>query len=134
MLNTKSEIAVRLYDNKTYGTTYGKGLYRKAIYNGTIDAKVEGAKYLIDLYSYEDWKNMAKTDEQMEILANIVPESDTLYSWLKHYDPRTKEKSNAHGVFYINIQTMEVAVLILDEAHDLVDTWNLSANRCKIAS
>lgn len=43
MLNqTQSEIAVRLYDNNAYGTTYGKGLYRKAIYNGTIDAKAEG--------------------------------------------------------------------------------------------
>lgn len=35
----QTEIAVRLYDNNTYGTTYGKGMYRKAIYNGTIDAK-----------------------------------------------------------------------------------------------
>jgi hypothetical protein len=38
MLNnqtTQAPVAIRLYENKAYGTTYGKGLYRKAIYNGT---------------------------------------------------------------------------------------------------
>jgi len=64
----KIEIAARLYDNNTYGTTYGKGMYRKAIYNGTIDAKHLNIKYIVDLYSYDDWANMAKTNEQMEIL------------------------------------------------------------------
>ena len=43
MLNNQIEIAVRLYDNNTYGSTYGRGLYRKAIYNGTIDAKHSSA-------------------------------------------------------------------------------------------
>ncbi len=36
------EIAVRLFDNNTYGTTYGKGLYRRAVFNGTIDAMSAG--------------------------------------------------------------------------------------------
>ena len=63
MLNNQIEIAVRLYDNNTYGSTYGRGLYRKAIYNGTIDAKHSSAKYLVDFYTYEDWANQAKTDQ-----------------------------------------------------------------------
>jgi hypothetical protein len=33
------EIAVRLYENNAYGTTFGKGMYRRALFNGTIDAK-----------------------------------------------------------------------------------------------
>ena len=40
MLNSnQTEIAVRLYENQTYGTTYGKGLFRKALFNGSIDKK-----------------------------------------------------------------------------------------------
>lgn len=85
-------IAVRLYDNKTYGTTYGKGKYRRAIYNGTIEAKAAQATYLVDFYNFEDWANSAKTDAQMELLANVEPDSDTLYSWIKHYDRSSQEK------------------------------------------
>ncbi len=72
MLNNENTtpIAVRLFDNEKFGTTHGKGLYRKAIYNGTIETSGQN-KYLVDLYSYEEWANMAKTDEQMEILANV---------------------------------------------------------------
>ncbi len=69
MLNTGNtnqvEIAVRLYDNPVYGTTHGKGLYRRAIFNGSIDVKDPHVKYVIDLYSYDDWANQATTDGQM---------------------------------------------------------------------
>ena len=88
MLNQSSiqmPIAVRLYDNQTYGTTYGKGLYRKAIFNGTIDNQDRSITYLVDFYNYQDWVNQAKNDQQMHIVANIKPTADTLYSWVKHY-------------------------------------------------
>ena len=134
MLNTKSEIAVRLYDNNTYGTTYGKGLYRKAIYNGTIDAKAEGAKYLVDLFSYDEWANMAKTDEQMEILANIEAQSDSLYSWVKHYDPITKDKIAVPGMCRLDTESLELTILICDESRGLTDTWELKAKPCKQGS
>ena len=134
MLNTKSEIAVRLYDNNTYGTTYGKGLYRKAIYNGTIDVKDEGAKYLIDLFTYDEWVNMAKTDEQMEILANIEAKSDSLYSWVKHYDPITKDKVVVPGMCQLDTESLELTILICDESHGLADTWELKAKPCKQGS
>ena len=38
-------IAVRLYESKVYGTTYGRGLYRHAFYNGTVDLKQSAVKY-----------------------------------------------------------------------------------------
>jgi len=132
MLNqTQSEIAVRLYDNNAYGTTYGKGQYRKAIYNGTIDAKAEGTKYLVDLYSYDEWANMAKTDEQMEILANVEAQSDALYSWVKHYDPHTKDKTPVPGMCQLDPESLKMTVLICDSAHGVEDTWRLSAKPCK---
>ena len=34
---TTTEIAVRLYNNPKFGTTYGKGQYHNAIMNGTVD-------------------------------------------------------------------------------------------------
>ena len=88
----QTEIAVRLYDNNTYGTTYGRGLYRKAIYNGTIDAKHSKVKYLVDFYNYEDWANQAKTDVDMKFIANATPDADMLFSWVKHYDGDSKSK------------------------------------------
>jgi hypothetical protein len=45
MLN---EIAIRLYDNPKYGTTYGKAQYRHAIFNGSADIKNPSVKYLLE--------------------------------------------------------------------------------------
>ena len=42
------EITARLWENKMYGTTYAKGQYRKAIYNGTLEIIDPYAKYLVD--------------------------------------------------------------------------------------
>jgi len=134
MLNTttnQSEIAVRLYDNQKFGTTYGKGLYRKAIYNGTIDTKDLKSKYLVDFYSYADWANLAKTDAEMEILANVSPEVDTLFSWIKHYDVETRAKASVPGMCRINMNSLELMVLICDEQRGLTDQWELGAKPCK---
>ena len=54
-MQSNNEIAVRLYDNPFYGTTHGKGLYRKAIFNGTADITAPSAKYLLDFESVEGW-------------------------------------------------------------------------------
>ena len=123
-------IAVRLFDNDKFGTTHGKGLYRKAIYNGTIETSGQN-KYLVDLYSYEEWANMAKTDEQMEILANVEAQSDALYSWVKHYDPHTKDKTPVPGMCQLDPESLKMTVLICDSAHGVEDTWRLSAKPCK---
>lgn len=134
MLNTKTnelEIAVRLYDNNTYGTTYGRGLYRKAIYNGTVDAKHSNTKYLVDFYSYDDWANQAKTNDQMEILANITPEADMLFSWVKHYDAETGAKTPITGLCQINLNTMSLSIAIMDQARDIENVWNLTARSCR---
>ena len=46
------EIAVRLYENKKYGTTYGKGLFHSAVFNGSADVLGSNTKYLLDYYPY----------------------------------------------------------------------------------
>ena len=125
------EIAVRLYDNNTYGTTYGRGLYRKAIYNGTIDAKHSNAKYLVDFYNYEDWANQAKTDVDMKFIANATPDADMLFSWVKRYDGATKSKTPVTGMCLINTATMDMTVAILDEQRGVDEVWNLNARPCR---
>jgi hypothetical protein len=129
--NTQSEIAVRLYDNQKFGTTYGKGLYRKAIYNGTVDAKHSGIKYLVDFYTYEDWANQAKTDEQMSLLKDTPPIEDTLFSWVKYFDSSTQTKSHVMGVCLLNLETMEIRVGIVDLMRGVEDVWQLTAHRCR---
>ena len=68
MLN---EIAIRLYDNPKYGTTYGKAQYRHAIFNGSADVKNPSVKYLLDFYEYGKWEHSANTDEQMMVLNEV---------------------------------------------------------------
>jgi hypothetical protein len=72
-------IAVRLYESKVYGTTYGRGLYRHAFYNGTVDLEPPRVKYLVDLYTVEDWANQARSDEQMLIIRGVGVEPGYLY-------------------------------------------------------
>ena len=127
------EIAVRLFDNNTYGTTYGKGLYRRAEFNGTIEAKTPAAKYLVDLYNYEDWCNRAKTNLQMTVLRDIEYEKNKLYSLLQHYDPLTKSKRLAEGFMSMDINSLAMAIVICDECADFVGTWKIEAKPFKQA-
>ena len=97
------------------------------------DARQSNAKYLVDFYNYEDWANQAKTDGQMEILANVTPVPDTLFSWVAHYDGATKSKTPVTGVCLLNASTMDVRVVIMDAQHDVEDSWHLTARSCRLA-
>jgi hypothetical protein len=132
MLNTTpNEIAVRFYDNKLFGTTYGKGLYRKAIYNGSIDIKNPSAKYVIDMYNYNDWALQAKSEVQAEVLSSITRTSDKVYSWLHRYNAATKEKTLVPGCCILDINTNEVQIVMTDEIADISNVWQLEARPCK---
>jgi len=127
------EIAVRLYDNNTYGTTYGKGLYRNAIYNGVVDARSPIAKYLVDLFNYEDWCNRARTNEQMTVLAQIHYDKDKLYSWIQHYEAMSKNKRLVGGYMSLDINSLGMEILICDEQADFAGAWKIAAKPCKAA-
>ncbi len=127
----QTEIVARMYNNKVYGTTYGKALYRNAIYNGTIETKSPNSKYLVDFYDYNGWENRAKTDGQMNVLGEVNKEADTLYSWLYRYDAETKKKTLVDGFASINCDTNEMIVLICDEEMQITEGWNLDAKQCK---
>jgi hypothetical protein len=132
MLKTKQlELAVRFYDNAEYGTTYGKGLFRKAILNGSIDVKAPTVKYLIDLYEYDDWSNLARTDEQMEIIREISKEKATAYSWIQRYNKETKQKTSITGFTSFNCESKEVRIMILDPDFNIEDSWLIEAKLCQ---
>ena len=67
----EKEIAVRLFENKKLGTTYGKGLYRLAVFNASAEIKDPHVKYLLDFYQFERWQHTANTDKQIVILNQI---------------------------------------------------------------
>jgi len=127
------EIAVRLYDNHSYNTTYGKGLYRRAIFNGTVDAKNPCIKYLVDFYSYEDWCNQAKSDGQMTVIEAVHRSDDKLYSWVKHYDKSTSQKRQVDGYCTLDLQSLDMDLFICDESNGVVDRWQVVAKPCKQA-
>jgi hypothetical protein len=127
------EIAIRLYENQSYGTTYAKGRYRRAVFNGTIDAKNPSAKYLVDFYGYEDWCNQAKSDEQIAIIEAVQKGNDKLYSWIKHYDKSTAQKRQVDGYCSLDMQSFDMDLLICDEAIGVEDHWQVTAKPCKQA-
>ena len=132
MLNSnQTEIAVRLYENQTYGTTYGKGLFRKALFNGSIDIKTPCTKYVIDLFNYDDWCNIAKNSEQMVIIRDIPQQDDTLFSWINRYDRTTKQKTLVSGFCSFDCDSKGMRIMILDPVVQIEDVWQISAKPCQ---
>ena len=129
--STQQEIAVRLYDNKFYGTTYGKGLYRKAIYNGSIDMKNPSRKYVIDLFQYNDWSIQASTNEQLKITETVSKIPDTIYSWIFLYDPTTKTKTPVYGCCVLDLNSNKMEILINSNEKENSIFWELEARPCK---
>ena len=80
------ELTARLWENKMYGTTYGKGQYRKAVFNGTLEIQNPYGKYLVDMEDIETWFHFPKSPIHVEITNRIAQppsnEDGILMSWL----------------------------------------------------
>ena len=129
-------IAVRFYENKRFGNTYGKGLYHKAVFNATADVQQPKAKYLLDMYSYRDWINTAKTDAEMGIIAAAADlvekgsEENFLSTFLKRLNvDGTKPKVDGFGM--LNLETGKLVLVINDEETGLEEIWQLEVKPCK---
>lgn len=128
------EIAVRGFMNEKFGSTYGKGLFHRAIFNGSVEIRSPYTKYLIDLFEYSCWENSARTDEQMiwvnKMRAANVDCSDSVVSWIQHYDPMTKAKQTVDGVCVYLSETQELHISINDPERNVVDAWTLDVKSC----
>ena len=130
------EIAVRGFVNEKFNTTFGKGLFRRAVFNGSVELHKPNQKYLVDYYSYFEWETQAKSDEQMAVIkklesTNVTQENDLLFSWLVHYDPLTKSKERVDGYSVYSPNTRELFIQINDERNQTQDEWTLSVHPCK---
>ena len=130
------EIAVRGFINEKFNTTFGKGLFRRAVYNGSVELHQPNQKYLVDYYSYLEWESQAKTDEQIQATkelmnSGIAGQDDMLFSWLVHYDPLTKSKERTEGYSVYSPNTRELFIKIDDPVNQTQDEWTLNVHNCK---
>ncbi len=133
---TERAIAVRFYENKRFGKTYGKGMYHKAVFNATADVQLPRAKYLLDMYDYNDWINTAKTDADMEALG-VAEEfiagsckDDLLATWLKRIDSDgTKQRVEGFGV--LDLETGKLVLVVDDKETGIEQAWKLDVKPCK---
>ncbi len=133
---SQREIAVRLYNNHKYGTTQGKGVYNKAIYNSNVELRKPSSKYLLDFYKFDDWVNKAQTDEQVLIYKELAEmgegtKRDALFSWVQHYDPLTQKKMHVTGVAIFDPDATLLRLIIDDAVNGLSETWMLETVSCK---
>ena len=130
------EIAVRGFINEKFNTTFGKGLFRRAVYNGSVELHKPNQKYLVDYFSYLEWEAQARSDEQMAVIkklesTNVAQENDLLFSWLVHYDPLTKSKARTEGYSVYSPNTRELFIKIDDAINQTQDEWTLDVHPCK---
>ena len=128
----QKEIAVRLYQNAKYGTTYAKGVRHQALFNATADIKQPKVKYVLDFYTYEHWEFLAK-ENQLDIVNQVRNEinGDTLVSWIVRYDLATKTKTPVYGFSTLDMKTNELILCVLDSEVEVEDSWKLSAKPCR---
>ena len=128
----QKEIAVRLFQNAKYGTTYAKGVRHQALFNATADIKNPKVKYVLDFYTYEHWEFLAK-ENQLEIVNQVRNEvdKDTLVSWIVRYDLATKTKTSVYGFGTLNTKSNELILCVLDGEAEVEDSWKLTAKPCR---
>ncbi|MEI6021986.1 MAG: hypothetical protein WCR21_12735 [Bacteroidota bacterium] len=130
------EIAIRGFINEKYNTTYGKGLFRRAIYNGSVELHNPNQKYLVDFYDYEQFQHTAKSDAQIEVLkkldqCNVSSVEGLVLSWIIHYEPLTKTKTPVDGYCIYLQSTGELHIEVIDVLNGTNEQWDLRAHHCK---
>ena len=133
---TQRQIAVRGFNNEKFNTRFGKGLFRRAMLNGSIELGDPKEKYLIDLYDFANWQHTARSNYQIDVFRNMLEtgaeqQDDLLLSWIQHYDPLTKNKMSVDGYCVYLPSTRELHVAIDDPEHGTVDSWTLTAQLCR---
>ena len=96
------EIAVRMFINEKFAGSYGNMVFNRAAYNGSIELHNPMQKYLVDFYSYIHWENRAQTQEQIDIVNELIntdlPKApNILMSWILHWDRDAKIKQTVPG-------------------------------------
>ncbi len=127
-------IAIRLFENNKFGTTFGKGLRRSAVYNATAEINEPYAKYLLDFESCPVWIHHARTDAQLAICQRLIGQAEKndsiLWSWVKWYDKASGVKEFVSGFAAYDMDGGTIVLEIDDDKRGLTDQWCLPARRC----
>jgi len=128
----EKKIAVRLFENKALGTTFGKGQYRSAIFNASAEIKEPHTKYLLDFYPFAKWELSANSDQQIAILNDVAQSCSPrdLVSWVVRYNPITKEKIQVYGVAICDLDSNNLMLAITDTDIGIEDVWQLPLKPC----
>jgi len=134
----EKSIAVRFYENKRYGSTYGKGLFHKAVFNATADLQEPRVKYLLDLIQYRDWENTARSDADMEAVRmaqQLVSGTgcDVLATFIKRLDA-DGSKPRVRGFAVLDLNTRQLTLVVEDEDMAVTQAWQLEAKPCREAA
>ena len=125
-------IAVRLWNNQMFGTTYGKGLRRQAYFNGTIQIATPSTKYLIDLEPIPSWYHHAKSPIHLKMLkdSNIQPVNDPniLMSWIIRYEDGVK--TPVDGLCHFDLSNNKMFIRINDLTSKIEEVWELDVKPC----
>jgi len=126
------EITARLWENKMYGTTYGKGQYRKAVYNGTLELNDPYAKYLVDFEEIADWFHFAKSPLHQRMSQNIdsIPENESgvFMTWLYRYEQGSKTAIGGYAALDLNKN--RILIQIDDQDLEISEHWELPVRSC----
>ena len=128
-------IAIRLFENAKFNTTYAKGLRRTAVFNATAEVGEPYAKYLLDFESGPAWINHARTDAQLKIARHFIEQVErndaVLWSWVKWYDKGTGAKEYVDGFALYDLDSEEVVFHLNDPERKIEWDWALPARRCQ---
>ena len=128
-------IAIRLFENPKFGTTYGKGLRRSAVFNATAEVSEPYAKYLLDFEAGRAWANHARTEAQLHVARQFIDQAErddsVLWSWVKWYDKGTGDKEYVEGFALYDLESEEVALHLNDAKRGVTQEWLLPARRCQ---
>jgi hypothetical protein len=126
------EITARLWDNPKFGTTYGKGQYRRAIYNGTLEVIEPRTKYLVDFEEIEAWFNFAKAEVHRAMTKRLdelpVNETGVLMSWIYRYE--LANKIPVQGYAALDLNHHRLIIEIEDGDTQIHESWNLPVRAC----
>jgi hypothetical protein len=129
------EIAIRGFVNDKFNTTFGKGLFRRAVFNGSVEIKDPYTKYLVDYMCLLDWENKAKPNQlphvQTVFSEQLDKAPDALFSWVQHYDPVTKAKSSVDGFSVYLPNSRDLYLMVNDPERGVQEEWTLQAHGCR---
>lgn len=134
-MQEEQEIAVRLYENKKYGTTYAKGMWHRALFNGSVEVRNPRSTYLVDYFNFADWCAQARHAAQNTIIEEVVasgaPTDNQLFSWVQRYNRDTKVKAYAEGFSRYDLTDGDMIVCITDPIANFSNGWRLQARTCR---